>query len=141
VRSPGGDPDLQLVTTVLIPGFPVKSGPPRDRLPTMSHNSNFCPQFHKAVELIGKRWSGAIVREMLAGATRFSDLIHAIPDLSERMLCARLRALEEEGIVERRVLGMPMRVEYHLTVKGRDLQGVFAAVGQWADRWIGRPEE
>jgi DNA-binding HxlR family transcriptional regulator len=107
----------------------------------MSHNSNFCPQFHKAVELIGKRWSGAIVREMLAGATRFSDLIHAIPDLSERMLCARLRALEEEGIVERQVLGMPMRVEYHLTVKGRDLQAVFAAVGQWADRWIGRPGE
>ena len=104
----------------------------------MAHNSNFCPEFHKAVELIGKRWSGAIVREMLAGATRFTDLMHAIPDLSERMLCARLRALEEEGIVERRVLGVPMRVEYHLTEKGRDLQGVFAAVGAWADRWIGR---
>ena len=103
----------------------------------MTHHSNFCPGFHKAVELIGKRWSGAIVREMMAGATRFTDLMHAIPDLSERMLCARLRALEEEGIVQRRVIGMPMRVEYHLTEKGRDLQSVFAAVGQWAGRWIG----
>ena len=101
----------------------------------MSHNSNFSPAFHHAVELIGKRWSGAIVREMMGGATRFTDLMHAIPELSERMLCARLRALEEEGIVERRVLGVPMRVEYHLTEKGRDLREVFAAVGAWADRW------
>jgi DNA-binding HxlR family transcriptional regulator len=104
----------------------------------MTYDSNFRPEFHQAVELIGKRWSGAIVREMMAGAIRFTDLMHAIPDLSERMLCARLRALEQEGIVERRVLGVPVRVEYHLTEKGRDLRGVFAAVGEWAERWIGR---
>jgi len=104
----------------------------------MTYHSNFCPEFHKAVELIGKRWSGAIVHEMMAGAIRFTDLMHAIPDISERMLCARLRALEEEGIVERRVIGVPMRVEYHLTEKGRDLRAVFAAVGEWADRWSGR---
>ena len=102
----------------------------------MAHNSNFCPGFHKAVELIGKRWSGAIVREMLAGATRFSDLMRAIPNLSERMLCARLRGLEQEGIVERRVYpGTPGRVEYHLTPKGADLQRIVTAVGEWADRW------
>jgi DNA-binding HxlR family transcriptional regulator len=101
----------------------------------MAHDSNFCPEFHKAVELIGRRWSGAIVREMMAGAIRFTDLMRAIPDLSERMLCARLRALEQEGIVERRVIGVPMRVEYHLTEKGRDLRGVFTAVGEWAARW------
>ena len=104
----------------------------------MTYHSNFCPEFHKAVELIGKRWSGTIAREMMNGAVRFTDLRHAIPDLSERMLCARLRALEKEGIVERRVLGVPMRVEYHLTQKGRDLRDVFAAVGQWAERWIGQ---
>jgi DNA-binding HxlR family transcriptional regulator len=104
----------------------------------MTHNSRFCAEFHRAVELIGKRWSGAIVREMMAGAFRFTDLMQAIPDLSERMLCARLRMLEEEGIVERRVVGVPVRVEYHLTEKGRDLRGVFAAVGEWADRWNGR---
>jgi DNA-binding HxlR family transcriptional regulator len=90
----------------------------------MTHHSNFCPEFHHAVELIGKRWSGTIVREMMAGAVRFTDLMHAIPDLSERMLCARLRALEKEGIVERQVTGVPLRVEYHLPEKGRDLRGV-----------------
>ena len=102
----------------------------------MSHNSNFCPDFHRAVELIGKRWTGAIVREMLAGACRFSELRGAIPDLSDRMLCARLKGLEEEGIVERRVYPeTPVRVEYQLTDKGRALEKVFAAVGEWADRW------
>ncbi|MGH7581039.1 MAG: winged helix-turn-helix transcriptional regulator [Gemmatimonadales bacterium] len=102
----------------------------------MTHNSNFCPDFHKAVELIGRRWSGAIVRELLAGASRFSEVHDSVPDLSERMLCARLRELEVEGIVERRVHAeAPGRVEYLLTEKGRALEGVFAAIGAWADRW------
>jgi DNA-binding HxlR family transcriptional regulator len=102
----------------------------------MTYNPNFCPEFHRAVELIGKRWSGAIVREMLGGATRFSELRSAIPDISDRMLCARLKALETEHIVERRVFAeMPVRVEYHLTDKGRALKQVFAAIGAWADQW------
>jgi DNA-binding HxlR family transcriptional regulator len=104
----------------------------------MSHNSNFCSEFHKAVELIGRRWSGAIVREMLAGTSRFSDLRDAIPDISDRMLCARLRELEAEGVVTRHVSGeTPVRVEYHLTDKGLALKGVVAAIGDWADRWSG----
>ena len=102
----------------------------------MTHNSNFCPDFHRAVELIGKRWSGAIVREMLGGATRFGELRTAIPDISDRMLCARLKALELEGILERQVFAeTPVRVEYQLTDKGRALQRVFAAIGDWADEW------
>ena len=107
----------------------------------MPHDSNFCPGFHKAVELIGRRWSGAIVREMLGGATRFGELRDAIPDLSERMLCARLRELELEGVVSRQVHAeTPVRVEYRLTDKGRALQGVVAAIGAWADRWGSCPE-
>jgi DNA-binding HxlR family transcriptional regulator len=102
----------------------------------MTYNSNFCPDFHRAVELIGKRWSGAIVREMMGGATRFSELRTAIPDISYRMLCARLKALEAEGIVERQVFPeTPVRVEYQLTNKGRALKMVFAAIGAWADEW------
>jgi DNA-binding HxlR family transcriptional regulator len=102
----------------------------------MSYNSHFCPHFHKAVELLGQRWSGAIVREMLAGARRFTELRHAIPDISDRMLCARLKELEEEGIVERRVIPeTPVRVDYLLTEKGRALEPVFAKIGAWADRW------
>ncbi|MEZ0335658.1 MAG: winged helix-turn-helix transcriptional regulator, partial [Gemmatimonadales bacterium] len=79
----------------------------------MRYNSNFCPDFHRAVELIGKRWSGAIVREMMDGATRFGELRAAIPDISDRMLCARLKALEAEGILARQVYAeTPVRVEY-----------------------------
>jgi DNA-binding HxlR family transcriptional regulator len=107
----------------------------------MSHNSNFCPDFHKAVELIGRRWSGAIVRELLAGASRFTDLRDAIPDISDRMLCARLRELEVEGVLARQVHAeTPVRVEYHLTEKGLALKSVVAAIGDWADRWSGCPQ-
>jgi len=102
----------------------------------MSHKSQFCYEFHRAVELIGRRWSGAIVREMLAGTSRFTDLRDAIPDISDRMLCARLRELEAEGVVARQLSGeAPVRVEYHLTDKGLALKGVVAAIGEWADRW------
>ena len=104
----------------------------------MSHNSNFCPDFHKAVELIGRRWSGAIVRELLAGTSRFTDLHDAIPEISDRLLCARLRELEAEGVVARRVSGeTPVRVDYHLTDKGLALKSVMTAIGDWADRWSG----
>ena len=107
----------------------------------MSHNSNFCPDFHKAVELIGRRWSGAIVREMLGGTSRFTELRDAIPDISDRMLCARLRELEAEGVVARQVSGeAPARVEYHLTDKGLALRSVVAAIDDWADRWSACPE-
>ncbi|CAN5701451.1 catDE operon transcriptional regulator CatR [soil metagenome] len=104
----------------------------------MSHDSNFCPDFHKAVELIGRRWSGAIVRELLGGASRFTELRQAIPDISDRMLCARLRELEIEGVVTREVFAeTPGRVEYHLTDKGLALRSVVAAIGEWASRWVG----
>ena len=102
----------------------------------MSHESHFCPYFHRAVELIGKRWSGSIVREMLDGPRRFTELRGAIPDISDRMLCARLKGLEQEGLVERRVYAeTPVRVEYQLTDKGRGLEKVFAAIGEWGEAW------
>ena len=73
---------------------------------------------------------------MLAGECRFSELRHAIPEISDRMLCARLRGLETAGIVERRVYSeTPIRVEYQLTDKGLALQHVFSAIGQWAYQW------
>ena len=103
----------------------------------MSDNSHFCPDFHKAVELIGRRWSGAIVRELLGGTTRFTDLHDAIPDISDRMLSERLRELETEGIVIRIVVPeTPVRVEYALTEKGRALEQALASLGKWAERWV-----
>lgn len=100
----------------------------------------FCPNYTKAIEIIGRRWTGAIIRCMLAGATRFSDILRSIPSLSDRLLSERLKELEAEGIVERRVLpSTPVRVEYHLTEKGKALASVVTAVGLWADKWVAVP--
>lgn len=99
--------------------------------------SAFCPRYHAAVELIGRRWSGVILRELLHGATRFTDIRQAVPDLSDRMLSERLRELEAAGVVTRTVHPeTPVRVEYGLTEKGRALEAVVAALGRWADRWV-----
>ena len=96
----------------------------------------FCPVYQRAIELIGQRWNGAIVRALLSGATRYSEVESAIPGLSHRMLSDRLRHLEEEGIVRRDVFPeTPVRVEYRLTEKGRDLADVLEAVSAWASRW------
>ena len=75
---------------------------------------SFCPKFHKSVELIGRRWTGAILRALLSGETRFSDIAHAIPGLSDRLLSERLKELETEGVVTRVVYPeTPVRIEYH----------------------------
>ena len=98
----------------------------------------FCPQFHHAVELIGRRWTGAIIRAMLYGGfTRFSDLTQAIPGLSDRMLSERLKELESEGIVHRIVFPeTPVRIEYQITEKGRALGDVLTSIGEWAAVWL-----
>ncbi len=99
--------------------------------------SSFCPRFHHAVELIGRRWSGAILRAMLGGVTRFTDLTQAIPGLSDRMLSERLKELEAEGIVHRLVFAeTPVRIEYQVTEKGRALADVVSAIGTWAEEWL-----
>jgi DNA-binding HxlR family transcriptional regulator len=101
----------------------------------------FCPTFHHAVEVIGGRWTGAIIRAMLGGAGRFSDLRQTVPGLSDRMLSERLKVLEAEGIVERSVMPTtPVRVEYRLTDKGRGLSDVFEAISAWAGVWAGPAE-
>jgi DNA-binding HxlR family transcriptional regulator len=98
--------------------------------------SAFCPFFHSAVELIGRRWTGAILRAMLAGRCRFSDISEAIPGLSDRLLSERLKELEATGVVERRVYPeTPVRITYSLTPKGLDLNNVMDAIAQWAHDW------
>ena len=96
----------------------------------------FCPVYHRAVELIGRRWTGAILRALLNGVNRFSDLTSTVPGMSDRMLSERLKELEAEGVVVRRVIPeTPVRIEYELTDKGRALQGVIEAVSVWAGQW------
>jgi DNA-binding HxlR family transcriptional regulator len=96
-----------------------------------------CARFHKAVELIGRRWSGAIIQILLQGPSRYAELRAAIPDITDRMLSERLRELEDERIVARSVIPeTPVRVEYALTPKGRALAPALAAIGQWAEKWV-----
>ena len=100
------------------------------------HLPELCPTFHKAIELIGKKWTGAIIYLLLRSRCRFAELRSAIPDITDRMLSERLQELEEQGIVERHVLpDPPVRVEYELTKKGRALTDALDAVGNWAHKW------
>lgn len=100
-------------------------------------SASVCPKYHRAVELIGRRWTGAIVNVLLQGRRRFNEIGTHIPDMSDRMLSERLRELESEHIVTRIVVPeTPVRVEYELTEKGRALENVVAAIGEWAERWV-----
>ena len=96
-----------------------------------------CPRFHRAVELIGRRWAGAIIRLLEGGRLRYAVLKGNIPAISDRMLSERLRELEAEGIVRRIVTPeTPVRVEYELTDKGTDLHAALGAIAHWAEEWI-----
>lgn len=96
-----------------------------------------CPRYHYAVELIGARWSGAILLALLDGRRRYGEVKAVVPRLSDTMLAQRLRELEREGLLERRVLPTaPVRVEYHLTDKGQALLPVVEALRAWADAWV-----
>ena len=101
------------------------------------HSPAVCDKFHRAVELIGARWTGVIVQLLMNGAARYCTLRDAVPDISDRMLSERLRELEEEGIVERLVLPeTPVRVEYKLTAKGEALEPALKALGKWAEKFV-----
>ncbi|HWC07562.1 MAG: hypothetical protein QOE75_2340 [Solirubrobacterales bacterium] len=95
-----------------------------------------CPDFHAAIELIGKRWTGAIVSALTERPMRFGELRKAIPGLSDRLLSQRLRELEEEGLVQREVeAGTPVRVTYSLTEVGDGLGPALGELKAWAKRW------
>ncbi len=99
----------------------------------------FCPAYTRAIEIIGRRWTGAIVRSMLSGASRFGEIQAAIPGLSDRLLSERLKELESEEIVQRSVIpSTPVRIEYALTEKGHALASVVRSVADWAETWAQR---
>jgi DNA-binding HxlR family transcriptional regulator len=99
--------------------------------------SKVCSRFHHAVELIGRRWSGAVISMMLRGPQGFNELMASVPGLSDRLLTERLRELESEGLVRRTVIsGPPVRVSYELTEAGKGLKPVIEGLGRWAERWV-----
>lgn len=96
-----------------------------------------CSRFHHAVELIGRRWAGAIIQVLLGGRVRYGAIRAAIPDINDRMLSERLRELEAEGILSRHVVpDSPPRVEYELTEKGRGLETAIGEIASWAREWV-----
>lgn len=95
-----------------------------------------CPHFHAAIELIGKRWTGAILCALTERPMRFGELGKVVPGLSDRLLSQRLRELEEQGLVEREVeAGSPVRVTYSLTEIGLELDPAIKELQIWARRW------
>ena len=101
-----------------------------------------CTRFHRASELIGRRWTGAIIFVLLKSRCRFATLRDAIPDITDRMLSERLQELEQEGLVERSVVpDTPVRVEYSLTKKGRALAEAIGSIAAWAEKYVAIPEQ
>src|SRR5690606_21443538 len=97
----------------------------------------YCTKYEEAMAMLGKRWTGLILRALLSGCDRFGTIASYVPGLSDRVLSERLKELEAEGIIERRVHAeTPVRIEYRLTPKGEELRDIVEAVQTWADRWV-----
>jgi len=104
---------------------------------TATRPKQCCSLYHRAIELVGKRWSGAILFVLMDGPLRFSEIKHQVPELSDRLLSERMKELEAEGIVERHVIDeVPVRVEYELTVKGHALEPAVRELKSWANDWL-----
>jgi DNA-binding HxlR family transcriptional regulator len=103
----------------------------------MRYSEQLCLQYQQAVEIISKRWIGLILMVLMPGPRRFNEIADQLEVVSDRMLSERLKELEAEGVIERRVYPeTPVRIEYSLTEKGRALEPVIAAIGQWGHQWL-----
>ncbi len=100
-----------------------------------SSYGQFCP-VAKSMELLDERWTLLVVRELVTGSERFSDLRRGVPRMSPSLLSTRLRMLTRAGIVERRVEGAEVR--YMLTPAGQELRPIVEALGVWGTRWMGQ---
>ena len=100
----------------------------------MSSYGQFCP-VAKAMEVLDERWTLLVVRELLAGSTRFNELRRGNPRMSPALLSKRLRSLERAGLVRRELSGA--HASYTLTESGEELREIVMALGAWGTRWIG----
>jgi DNA-binding HxlR family transcriptional regulator len=105
------------------------------------HNTKVCHLFHNAIEVIGRRWTGAIIYALFSGPKRFCEFNEAIPEVSSRLLTERLKELEEVGLIKREVsTERPIQVIYSLTPKGQALQPILQNIGEWAAKWNNQPQ-
>jgi DNA-binding HxlR family transcriptional regulator len=104
---------------------------------TMRYSEQLCIRFQQAMEVLGKRWTGLIIKLLMERPLRFHELAERLEVVSDRMLSERLKELEYQGVIERRVFAeVPVRVEYSLTKKGRALAPVIETIEAWSSRWI-----
>src|ERR1700744_1582129 len=109
----------------------------RGGAPAPNRAGGCCPLYHEAVELVGRRWTGAILRVLMDGPLRFSEVAQAIPELSDRLLSERMKELELRGLATRTVIpGPPLQVRYQLSEMGRELEPALAEIETWAQRWL-----
>jgi DNA-binding HxlR family transcriptional regulator len=98
--------------------------------------SKMCPKFEVAIDVLGKKWTGLIIRVLLDGPKRFKEVKEQIPEISDRILTERMKELEAMGVVERKVYPeTPVRIEYELTSMGRELESVIQSIQYWAEKW------
>ena len=106
--------------------------------------SGCCPFYHDAVELIGRRWTGAILAVLMDSEAplRFSEIAASVPQLSDRLLSERLKELEARGLLAREAtVAAPVRVDYALTPMGRGLAPALTQLATWARAWLGEGGE
>lgn len=97
---------------------------------------SLCPRFSKTFSILGKKWNGLIIEVLLNEPTqRFKDLASHIDVCSDRVLCERLKELEEDQIIQRNTYEGQSRIDYSLTECGRELAPVMAAIHNWSDKW------
>ena len=101
----------------------------------MKTYGQFCP-VAKASEIFAERWTPLIIRELLMGSRRFSELEIAMCRIPRSLLTQRLRSLEDAGVLVRKTVGAGKRTEYHLTEAGADLFDVVKRLGDWGQRWV-----
>ncbi|MEO7262050.1 MAG: winged helix-turn-helix transcriptional regulator [Jatrophihabitantaceae bacterium] len=95
----------------------------------------------RALEIVGERWALLIVRDLIVGPKRFTDLRQGLPRIPTNVLSARLKELEQSGVLQRRILPRPATaVVYELTDYGRELDDILLALGRWGVRSMGTPD-
>jgi DNA-binding HxlR family transcriptional regulator len=103
----------------------------------MIQYSQFCP-VSKTAEVLGEKWTLLIVRELVLGATRFSQIQRAIPRISPTVLNKRLAELQTHGVIVRKRIPEQKGFEYQLTESGRELYPLILQMAQWGMRWARR---
>jgi DNA-binding HxlR family transcriptional regulator len=97
--------------------------------------AQFCP-VAKAAEILGERWMLLVLRELVSGATSYTELQRGLGRISPSVLSSRIKTLVEHGIIERVGADAPRKRHYRLTASGLELAPVIEGIGQWGQRWV-----